>query len=109
MMTPCVLCWYQRIFMFPLVFVLGIACYTNDRRGAIYGLPLAAGGLLVAAYHSLLAFGLIPTGWVPCSAGVPCTNQKLDFFFGIEMPLLSLLAFIVITGLLARYWKKTSP
>ncbi len=38
-MTPCVLCWYQRIAMFPLVIVLGIACYESDRRGAVYALP----------------------------------------------------------------------
>jgi disulfide bond formation protein DsbB len=43
-MTPCVLCWYQRIFMFPLAIILGIACFTDDRRGAVYGLALALGG-----------------------------------------------------------------
>lgn len=47
-MTPCVLCWYQRIFMFPLAIILGIACFIDDRRGAVYGLTLALGGLAMA-------------------------------------------------------------
>ena len=47
-MTPCLLCWYQRIFMFPLAIILGIAAFSEDRRGAIYALPLALGGAAVA-------------------------------------------------------------
>ena len=107
-MTPCVLCWYQRIFMFPIAIVLGLACYLEDRRGAIYALPLALGGLLVAGYHCALLLGLLPPAWVPCGAGVSCTNQKLDIFWGIEMPWLSLLSFAGISGLLALYLKRTS-
>ena len=44
-MTPCQLCWYQRILMFPLAVILGMAAFGNDRRGAIYALPLALGGV----------------------------------------------------------------
>ena len=43
-MTPCQLCWYQRILMFPLAVILGMAAFGGDRRGAIYALPLALGG-----------------------------------------------------------------
>ena len=43
-MAPCVLCWYQRIAMFPLALVLGMAFYSDDRRGAVYALPLAIAG-----------------------------------------------------------------
>lgn len=73
-MTPCVLCWYQRIFMFPLAIILGIACFIDDRRGAVYGLTLALGGLAMAGYHTLLVAGLIPKAWLPCSAGVSCAD-----------------------------------
>ena len=34
-MTPCVLCWYQRIAMFPIALVLGMSLYAEDRRGAV--------------------------------------------------------------------------
>ena len=48
-MAPCVLCWYQRIAMFPLALLLGMAFYSDDRRGAVYALPLALAGAVVIA------------------------------------------------------------
>jgi disulfide bond formation protein DsbB len=108
MMVPCQLCWYQRIFMFPLAIVLGMACYSDDRRGAVYALPLAVGGTLMAAYHTLLVAGLIPKAWIPCSAGVSCADQKLDILNGIQIPWLSLIAFFTITVLLTVFLRKTS-
>lgn len=108
MMTPCTLCWYQRIFMFPIAIVLGVACYTDDRQGAVYALVLALGGLVVAAYHTLLVAGLIPKAWVPCSAGVSCAEQKLDILNGVQIPWLSLAAFVALAALLLFYLKKTS-
>ena len=49
---PCTLCWYQRIAMFPLAPVLGVALWTGDPRGRLYALPLAVPGLVIAAWHS---------------------------------------------------------
>jgi disulfide bond formation protein DsbB len=106
-MTPCVLCWYQRIFMFPIAIVLGIACFTDDRRGAVYGLALALGGLVIAGYHTLLVAGLIPKAWVPCSAGVSCTDQKLEILNSVQIPWLSLAAFTALAFLLAVYLRKS--
>jgi disulfide bond formation protein DsbB len=107
-MTPCVLCWYQRIFMFPIAIVLGIACFTDDRRGAVYGLALALGGLVIAGYHTLLVAGLIPKTWVPCSAGVSCTDQKLEILNSVQIPWLSLAAFSALAFLLAVYLRNSS-
>lgn len=107
-MVPCQLCWYQRIFMFPLAIVLGMACFNEDRCGAVYALPLALGGMLLAAYHTLLVAGLIPKSWVPCSAGVSCADQPLDILNGIQIPWLSLIAFVCITVLLIVFLRKTS-
>ncbi|MDO9032846.1 MAG: disulfide bond formation protein B [Hydrogenophaga sp.] len=107
MMVPCQLCWYQRIFMFPLAIVLGMACFSDDRRGAVYALPLAVGGLLMAAYHTLLVAGLIPKSWIPCSAGVSCADQKLEILNGIQIPWLSLVAFFTITLLLTLFLRRT--
>jgi disulfide bond formation protein DsbB len=108
LMTPCTLCWYQRIAMFPLAVILGIASYSNDRQGAVYALPLALAGTLISGYHTLLVAGWIPKAWVPCGAGVSCANQKLDILNGLQIPWLSLVAFLLITVLLAFYLKKTS-
>ena len=107
-MTPCVLCWYQRIFMFPIAIVLGIACFSDDRRGAVYGLALALGGLVVAGYHTLLVADLIPKSWVPCSAGVSCADQKLEILNGVQILWLSLAAFMALAFLLVVYLRKSS-
>lgn len=107
-MAPCVLCWYQRIFMFPLAIVLAIACYGDDRRGAVYALPFALGGVALAGYHTLLVAGLAPKSWIPCGAGVSCADQKLEILKGIQIPLLSLAAFILILCLLILSLRKTA-
>lgn len=108
LMTPCTLCWYQRIAMFPLALILGIASYSNDRRGAAYALPLAVSGTLMSGYHTLLVAGWIPKTWTPCGVGVSCANQKLEILNGVQIPWLSLAAFFLITVLLSLYLKKTS-
>ena len=81
---PCKLCWYQRIAMYPLVVVLGIAALRRDRNGAVYGLALAAIGAVISLYHVALE-------WVPaldsgtCDPDNPCT---LIWFraFGAHQP-----------------------
>lgn len=106
LMTPCTLCWYQRIAMFPLALILGMASYSNDRQGALYALPFAVTGVLIAGYHTLLVAGLVPKAWIPCGTGVSCASQKLDIFNGLQIPWLSLAAFLLITVLLSLYLKK---
>ena len=106
-MTPCVLCWYQRIAMFPLAVILGIASYNEDRRGVVYALPLALSGVALAGYHTLLVAGLIPKGWIPCGAGVSCSDQRLEILNGVQIPWLSLAAFVLITGLLLAHRQRT--
>src|SRR5688572_10622372 len=72
---PCTLCWYQRIFMMPLVFVFGSALWTNDNKYLKYSLPLTVVGLIIATYHNLLYYGIIPEGITPCTQGVSCTTK----------------------------------
>jgi len=70
--TPCLLCWYQRIAMYPLVLVLGIAAWRRDLGIRLYAIPLAAVGSVISAYHYLLEwFPALDTG--ACVVGVPCT------------------------------------
>ena len=70
-LPTCVLCWYQRIFMFPLVLILPIGMFPFDRKVVRYALPLAALGWLFAAFHVLLVAGVIPESVTPCTQGVP--------------------------------------
>ena len=106
-LQPCVLCWYQRILMFPLAVILGMAAFGNDRRGAIYALPLALGGTAVACYHTALIAGWVPPWWIPCGAGPSCSDQKLVILGDIQIPWLSLLAFAAIVAFLIVYLRKT--
>jgi len=99
-LPPCSLCWYQRIFMFPLPIVLFMGLFPFDAKVIRYALPLAIGGLAIAAYHMLLHVGIIPEGAAPCSQGVSCTTDYLDLFGFVSIPLLSLLAFSVVVALM---------
>ncbi|OGA16609.1 MAG: 2-oxoglutarate dehydrogenase [Betaproteobacteria bacterium RIFCSPLOWO2_12_FULL_63_13] len=98
--TPCVLCWYQRIFMFPLVLVLPAGLIPFDRKVVRYALPLALVGWFIAVFHVLLVAGYIPEGIKPCTQGVSCTEDQIVWFGFLKIPHLSLLAFSVVVALL---------
>lgn len=98
--APCVLCWYQRAFMFPLAAILGVAAYRTDEKIWHYGLPLAGLGWLVASYHALLYADVIPAPIVPCGAGPSCSGEGMTILGFVPIPLLSVLSFTLITGLL---------
>ena len=99
-LPPCVLCWYQRIFMFPLVLILPIGLFPLDRKVVRYALPLAALGWLFAAFHVLLIAGVIPESIKPCTQGVPCSEKVIEWFGFVTIPLLSVVAFSTIIALL---------
>lgn len=104
--APCVLCWYQRAFMFPLAVVLGAACYLSDSSVWRYGLPLAVFGGAIAAYHTLLVAGVIPQPLVPCGEGISCTSDDMMIFRVVPIPLLSTGAFGAIAVLLLLVRKR---
>jgi disulfide bond formation protein DsbB len=98
--SPCILCWYQRIFLFPLVFIFTTGLFSFDKSVVRYALPLAAAGWLVALYHNLLYSGIIPESIQPCSRGVSCTEDYISLFGFLTIPMLSLLSFSTILALL---------
>ena len=96
---PCVLCWYQRILMYPLVVLIAVGILRRDRRLQLYVLPLSLAGIGVSLYHYLL----IKTDWLPppaCAVGVPCTVDYLNLFGFINIPFMALTAFVLISGLM---------
>ncbi len=97
--TPCLLCWYQRIAMYPLVVVCGVGALTRDPNSWRYGVPLAAAGLLIAVYHVALQFQPA-LDIVSCDAGAPCTGRYVLVFGFISIPVLAGAAFLLILGLL---------
>lgn len=99
-LIPCVLCWYQRIFMFPLCIILLVGLYTHDHNVVKYALPISIIGLIFGIYHTLLFFGFIPEGLQPCSQGISCADINMELFGVIPIPLLSIISFITIIVLL---------
>lgn len=106
--APCVLCWYQRIAMFPLVLVLAAGLLPFDHRVVRYALPLALTGLGVALFHLALVAGWIPENIKPCQQGVPCSELQVVWFGFVSIPLLSALSFSVVSGLLLATYIKGS-
>jgi len=98
--APCALCWYQRIFMFPLVLILLVGLFPFDKSIIKYALPLALAGWVFAFYHYLLYSGFIPESLQPCSQGVSCSETYVDLFGFLTIPMLSLLSFSTIVTLL---------
>lgn len=107
--TPCVLCWYQRAFMFPLAVILAVACYRTDGAVWRYALPLAAIGAVIAIWHTLVFTGVAPTALEPCGAGPSCSSENMTILGGIPLPLLSVGAFGAIVVLMLLVRKKLSP
>jgi disulfide bond formation protein DsbB len=99
---PCKLCWYQRIFMYPLVILFGIALEKRDKSIVPYGLTLAGIGSAIAAFHYYLQ--LVPTTpLVPCSTvgiAVSCTTREFTHFGYVTIPMMALTAFLLIIGAL---------
>lgn len=96
---PCTLCWWQRIFLFPLVFILGAAFLRKDSKGHYYSLPLILCGFFLSLYHNLLYWGVIAKPITACSAGVSCTEKQIEWFGFITIPLLSFTAFAVLLAI----------
>jgi disulfide bond formation protein DsbB len=105
---PCILCWYQRICMYPLVIILLCGLFPVDKHVVRFSLPLAISGLGIAAYHNLLYYNILPESAAPCRAGISCTTVQIQWLGFITIPFLSLLAFTLITSLLFLARRKFS-
>ncbi|MBK9438801.1 MAG: disulfide bond formation protein B [Chloracidobacterium sp.] len=105
-LPPCVLCWYQRIAMYPLILIIGIGIIRRDPSWKIYALSLSLVGLAISIYHNLLYYGFIPESITPCTVGVPCNAVQLEWLGFITIPLMGLVGFISLTLCLLAYRSK---
>ena len=106
-LPPCSLCWYQRIFMFPLTIILLMGLFPFDAKVIRYALPLAVGGCAIAVYHNLLHLGIVSESLAPCQKGVSCSDAYLDLFHFVSIPMLSLLAFSIVIVLLVALKRRS--
>ena len=106
-LPPCVLCWYQRIAMYPLVVIIGVGIITRDgSRMKSYALPVCLIGLAISIYHNLLYYGILPESIAPCTTGISCTSRQIEWLGFITIPLMALVAFIAVSLCLLFYKSK---
>ena len=106
MFPPCVMCWYQRICMYPLVVILLVGLFPLDTTVTRYAMPLTLIGLFFAIYHNLLYYKILPESVQPCSQGVSCTSDYINWFDFITIQFLSLVAFVMVLILLIMFKRK---
>jgi disulfide bond formation protein DsbB len=93
---PCELCWYQRILMYPLVLILGLAVVKKDLKAAMYSLMMSGIGGLISLYHYGIQKVDFLTDTAPACGRVPCTGMYINWLGFITIPFLALTAFTII-------------
>lgn len=93
---PCNLCWYQRIAFFPLVLIIPIGIWKADKHLPLYIFALAGAGWLIAFFHNLSYYEIIPGDSVFCVANGLCNARYIDWLGFIGIPLLSLIGLTAI-------------
>lgn len=100
LLTPCRLCWFQRIAMYPLSIILLVAALRRDYGVYRYVLPLSIIGGLIAAYHYSLQKTTLWSALAPCSLDNPCSAVQINWLGFVTIPLMSFVAFSIITFLM---------
>jgi disulfide bond formation protein DsbB len=98
--VPCRLCWYQRIAMYPLPILLGIAWWKRDAGVRRYALPLAVIGMVISTYHILVERFPSLEGSGVCEVANPCSIRWVERFGFVTIPTMALAGFALISGLL---------
>lgn len=101
--VPCVLCWYQRIAMYPLVVVMAVAAWRRDRTVWMTAVPLASIGAVIAVWHRLVEWRPSLGGEV-CDPTAPCAVKWVNEFGFLTLPTMALIGFvtIIVLSLIAR-------
>jgi disulfide bond formation protein DsbB len=105
---PCLLCWYQRIAMYPLAFILLVAAVRRDRSVRSYGLPLSVIGLAISIYH-LVIQNVPGVEGGACNPSAPCSLKYVDMFGFVSIPFMAGAGFLLITILLASFTAASDP
>ncbi|API91064.1 putative disulfide formation protein C [Virgibacillus pantothenticus] len=93
---PCELCWIQRILMYPLVIIYGVAVFKRDVSMALPGLILSGIGMFVSTYHYLVQkLPALKEAGRACGV-VPCNVVYINLLDFITIPFLAGTAFIII-------------
>jgi disulfide bond formation protein DsbB len=99
-LAPCILCWVQRIFMYPLAIIMPVGILRKDPELPYYVLPLSVTGTVVAFYHSLLQWQILPETVAPCQVGVSCVTKQIEVWGFATIPFASFVCFAGITAVM---------
>lgn len=95
---PCELCWYQRIAMYPLAFLMGVAVLRRDQKVGLYTLPIAAVGICISIYHYLVE--RFPDDVTfSCNTEVPCSTVWVWKFHFLSIPAMAGVGFLLVSTL----------
>ena len=95
--TPCELCWFQRIFMYPQVILLGLALIRKDKNIIPYNISLAIIGAPFAIYNYLLQLGFFQSATCSISSSAVSCSTRYTMTFGyITISMMALTAFLLI-------------
>jgi disulfide bond formation protein DsbB len=100
---PCEFCWYQRIAMYPLAVLLGIAVVTRTRLASRYVIGMAVIGLALSTYHYQLQ--VFPDQAEVCSGGVSCAGRYVEEFGFVSIPFMAGAGFIAVLLLEVAEWR----
>jgi disulfide bond formation protein DsbB len=95
-LEPCVLCWFARILMYPIMILSYVGIAKQDKKFTDYVLALSVPGILLELYHYAIQKLPIPT-FFTCSSTNPCNALQVNYFGFITIPFLALVAFTTIT------------
>lgn len=107
--TPCVLCWYQRIAMYPLAVLLLVGAIRRDPKVRTYGLPLSIIGFGISVYHVLIQNIPNLEAGGACDPSNPCSAKYVDMFGIVSIPFMAGAGFLLITVLLASFTAASQP
>lgn len=93
--------------MYPLALIMPIGILRRDPDLPYYVLPLSVGGMIVAFYHTLLQWGIIPEASAPCVGGVSCADVQIALWGFATIPFGSFLSFVAVTLLVGMaFWRE---
>jgi len=96
--APCILCWYQRLAIFPLAILSFTTNLAKSTLLRLQVLILGSAGLAVALYHKYLEIFPNSSSSVCGPDGVSCTVLYVYEFGYITIPMMSLT--VLLAGIL---------
>jgi len=103
---PCLLCWIQRIFMYPIVLIMLIGIIIKDKKAIIYSAVFSGIGFLISSYHYMIQKVSFFQESAPSCGRIPCTGEFINVFGFITIPFLAGTAFLIIFITSILVWKR---